>query len=63
MVRLIHRQGRLGVHTFRGDEFYDADVALDEARKRNAAGINGDFLIEDTSGRIIMNDAEIAVVL
>ena len=37
--------------------------ALNEARKRSAAGDKGDFLIEIDLGRVVMNDLEIAAVL
>jgi len=57
---LFQRHGQPGKHTFRKNLFSSISSALCEARKRTALGDSGDFLIEDSCGRIVLNDLEVA---
>jgi len=57
---LLQRHGQPSKHMFRKDLFSSISSALCEARKRTALDDSGDFLIEDSCGRIVLNDLEVA---
>ena len=58
--RLIHRYGHPNRWMFCVDFFLTVSDALNEARNRIATRDQGDFLIEEDDGRIVVNDVEVA---
>ena len=56
---LVHRFGSKDEPKFQKEEFTMEPEAVMKARSLLAAGDRGDFVIEDSDGKIIMNDQQI----